>query len=645
MSNRTCLALVLLTACGGDLSSSDSGAADHGSSSRSALTHARGALRSPGDHLPPAPPSVDIGVPDVDYAEGRLLVGLDGSASPTLTLVDPAGRLVSCALIRTLSGGRAALYAVPAGVSVPEALDQLQATGQHRYVEPDYLMYGQGAVDPGRSKQWHLDEMSAESAWALATGDGVTVAVIDSGVSEDSTDGITNLLPGATCLTGTTTGCSSTTSTADDNGHGSHVAAVIGQKTNNGAGASGLAYNAKILPIRAMKEDGTGSVVGAASDLTDAVNYAVKAGARIVNMSFGSTSYSATLAEAIRAGGSDPRLFVASTGNDYGLSTTGDPMWPAALPEVLAVGATQKGGTVASYSNRGCGTDLVAPGGEGSALSAELYQKVPDALDSDYAYGTSESAAIVSATAALMWSAAPTASASQIRAALLGTASDKGTAGMDTTYGYGLVQPVSAIKAITGKSSYSTREVLCLVSVGAGRVSCDDGATSTHVSTVSTSSGLVLRLNMDGYVSVRVNGRLASASSWALELGDSSTNDGYCGDSGTTMYDAEAWILGSGYYVCDADMGGSDYEVNLPSAVTTTSDTVTLEACDGELNFISSTTGDQLDSTTAFQFGGDEKDSKGVVNDKYLYLGLNRVIRTTSRSGAGADSLTLTFQR
>ena len=140
----------------------------------------------------------------------------------------------------------------------------------------------------------------------------------------------------------------------DENGHGTLVAGIIGAQQNNGIGVSGVAPNAKILPLRAFNAFGEGED----DDVAAAIIYAVNNGAKIINMSFGDTKYSAVLKDVIDFAYSNGVILIGSSGN----ASSDLPHYPSSFSGVISVGASDQNDYVASFSNFGSNIDLVAPG-------------------------------------------------------------------------------------------------------------------------------------------------------------------------------------------------------------------------------------------------------------------------------------------
>ena len=197
----------------------------------------------------------------------------------------------------------------------------------------------------------------------------------------------------------------------DDNGHGTHVAGILGGRGNNAVGVSGACWSATIMPVRFMDAKGRGSV----SDAIAGLEYAVAEGAKIVNCSFGSASKSTALHDAVDYAQAKGALLVVAAGND-GESLESEPLYPASYTDgnILTVAATTAADALAGFSNYGSkSVDLAAPGdGIYSTFPTSTYK---------YLDGTSMAAPYVAAAAAMLRSEDPDLSYAEIRSALLAT--------------------------------------------------------------------------------------------------------------------------------------------------------------------------------------------------------------------------------
>ncbi|HET9624685.1 MAG TPA: S8 family serine peptidase [Kofleriaceae bacterium] len=210
--------------------------------------------------------------------------------------------------------------------------------------------------DPKYKFQWHLDQIGMPRAWQLADGNGVTVAVLDTGVGYEDYKNFHQLpdLKGITFVDPYDF-VANTTHANDDHGHGSHVTGTIAQVTNNGIGVAGIARNVKIMPLKVLSGSGSGSVAG----IADAIRYAADKGAKVINMSLGGAFPSTVLKKAVAYAHSKGVTVVCAAGNE----SRGRVGYPAAYPGAVAVSATQFDEATTFYSNYGKDVDIAAPGG------------------------------------------------------------------------------------------------------------------------------------------------------------------------------------------------------------------------------------------------------------------------------------------
>ncbi|WP_370356766.1 S8 family serine peptidase [Catenulispora sp. EB89] len=280
---------------------------------------------------------------------------------------------------------------------------------------------------PKAAPQWPLTYLKADQVWQHTKGAGVTVGLVDSGVSPlgDTRD---NLLPGADFSLGSdSTGIAHVDTDTDS--HGTTMAVLIAG-TGAGDGLHGLAPEAKILPVRMQQETGSDPV-----HIADAIKFAVAQHVKVINMSLG-TADTPGMAAAVKQAEAADIVVVAAAGN-YGAEHV---IIPAAYPGVVAVGAIDETGTRWSGSSYGSQVALAAPG---VGIPVEDANGVPKT-----AKGTSESSAYVTASVALVRAMHPDWTAGQTIRALLATATKAGGAtGLqrDNAYGYGIVNPLAAL--------------------------------------------------------------------------------------------------------------------------------------------------------------------------------------------------------
>ena len=235
-------------------------------------------------------------------------------------------------------------------------------------------------------RQWAMPAIDLAAAHARATGGGITVAVIDTGVQVDHPDLASHIVPGYDVLNHTTMVTDPPGGSVS--GHGTFVSGLIDL----------VAPAASIMPVRVLDASGEGQD----GDVATGIDFAVDHGANILNLSMGSYSRSATVEQAVQYAVQRGALVVASSGND----NSGTPEYPAATPGVVAVAATDDNDRKAAFSNYGRYVDVSAPG---VALSSTFD-------NGGYAEGdgTSFSAALVSGVAALAWSIHPSESAQEV---------------------------------------------------------------------------------------------------------------------------------------------------------------------------------------------------------------------------------------
>jgi serine protease len=348
---------------------------------------------------------------------------------------------------------------IPRNRSVDEMLDIYSRNPNVEYAEPNFIASAlMTPNDPYYSYQWHLDNgvyggINMESAWDIETGDpGVIVAVIDTGVAYENYGRYnrapdlanTSFVPGYDFM-------NDDSHPNDDNGHGTHVTGTIAQWTNNSLGVAGVAFNTRIMPIKVLDDDGYGTV----AVIADGIYFGADNGAHVINLSLGTIFPSLTLENAVAYAYNKDVTIVCAAGNEYPWNF---PVYPAAYDAYcIAVGATRYDETRAYYSNTGSYIDIAAPGGDldwdqnydgyGDGVLQQTFN--PNTKNpSDFGYwffqGTSMASPHAAGVAALLISHGVTGP-DNVRVALQETAEDKGPAGWDPEYGWGIVDAHAAL--------------------------------------------------------------------------------------------------------------------------------------------------------------------------------------------------------
>jgi len=330
---------------------------------------------------------------------------------------------------------------------------------------------------------WGLQSISAESAWDTSQGDGVLVAVVDTGLDYNHEDIAGNvwLNDGETGLDGngndkrsngidddsngliddwhgwdfvTLDGTPADNDPMDNHGHGTHVSGTIAAMGNNGLGVIGVAPHAKIIAIKGLDSTGSGSI----EDLSSAIIYAADKGASVINLSWGGSGPTPqTLIDAISyAHNVKGAVVVAAAGNsNFDVGTQVNGFYPACIRDVITVAAVNHLDAKASFSNFGAKIDVTAPGGGDTGAGIQPDRSILSLLSSQAGSvmtgsgqlivgtkylrqsGTSMASPHVAGVAALIRAQHPEFSNEQVRQVLRESADDIGTPGFDTQFGFG----------------------------------------------------------------------------------------------------------------------------------------------------------------------------------------------------------------
>lgn len=312
---------------------------------------------------------------------------------------------------------------------------------------------GSGAAnDPLFASQWGLDQINAPEAWARgATGTGTVIAVVDTGVDLEHPDLRSKLVPGFDFVAGKK---DCPPGPQDENGHGTHVAGIAAAVTDNGIGVAGTAPDARIMPIRVLDAEGSGSL----DDVAAGIRYAADHGADVINLSLGElpivgqlTALNQDIEDAVQHAWSKGSLVVAAAGNEsYPLCS-----YPAFANHAVCVGATDSRGLPSYYSNFPNNQQTMgvrAPGGVGSVFCehdediwstlwpGSDYDSCGDIAGYETLAGTSMASPFVAGLAAMLYGQG--LSNAEIVERLKQTSSNGGV--YDPVYGYGIVDADAA---------------------------------------------------------------------------------------------------------------------------------------------------------------------------------------------------------
>lgn len=346
--------------------------------------------------------------------------GGPGSVPVVVTSLDPAGRPeVQSILAANVDQARHEVEAISS---------ESVAKGQQVVsVEPESELHTVGSAvtnDPYRASQWSLTQLDFESTWSTSDGTGVCVGVVDSGIALNHPD-----LSGKVAASADWTG----EGVSSYGNHATHVAGIIAAKPNNSQGIVGAAPGVSLLNAKALSAAlGEGTTSGVAQ----AIVWAVDNGAGVINASIGGNSGSSALLQAINYAQAHDVVIIASGGND-GLKGNSS-SWPASYEWPIATASITDTGALSPFSTQASYIDIAAPGSSIlSTLTSSRY---------GYMSGTSMAAPHVAALAALARAAHPSESATQIRSRIENTATDSGSAGWDSSFGWGVISPSAAVR-------------------------------------------------------------------------------------------------------------------------------------------------------------------------------------------------------
>lgn len=320
-------------------------------------------------------------------------------------------------------------------------LAELSHDGRIEHVEPlARVRMSFTPNDPLFKEQWHMTRIGAPRAWDFASGRGVTVAVVDTGIACETHGPFNKLkdLLQTDCVGGWNL-VANNEHANDDQGHGSHVAGTIAQSTDNGFGAVGVAFNARLMPVKVLNEDGWGTT----ADVADGIRWAADHGADVINLSLGGPRNAKILEDAVKHALSKGSVVVAAAGNSGG--SVG---YPGATEGVIGVSASDPDDKLAKFSSRGPGVDIAAPGV--NVTQQTICKKGRDGCETFPAYnGTSMASPHVAGAAALVVSLGVTDPAA-VEGALKASARVVDTSeNGKKLFGAGILQASDAVQRVT----------------------------------------------------------------------------------------------------------------------------------------------------------------------------------------------------
>ena len=316
-------------------------------------------------------------------ASGRLMVGFKKSVSTDRQqrlLAGLGGRISQ--RFKSIRGGRLVVVRPRSGRATGALRKRLARSSEVAYAEPDFFLFSSADKtpdDPFYALQYALidspddHDIDAPTAWGTRSS-CAKVAILDTGIDTDHPDLKSNVYKsedkpnngkdddkngyvddtyGLNVIKGKGSG-------EDDNGHGTHVSGIVAGRGNNDVGVSGTCWSSKLLAVKFMNSKGKGST----SDAIAGIDYAVKQGFKIINCSFGSSSKSSSLHDAVDYAQNHNTLLVVAAGND-GENIDKHPLYPASYTDsnILAVAASTSEDGLADFSNFGStAVDVAAPG-------------------------------------------------------------------------------------------------------------------------------------------------------------------------------------------------------------------------------------------------------------------------------------------
>jgi thermitase len=359
--------------------------------------------------------------------------------------------------LRTVPAIGVEVLRVPPGLTVEQAVSRFNHLPEVQYAEPNYILHIAQVSDLGLDNQWAPQKVEAPAAWSVTTGNpAVTIAVVDTGVDYRHSELAPNIWVNSDEIPGNGVDDdhngyiddirgwdfqNNDADPLDDHMHGTHVAGIAAARDNGSpAGMVGICPDCTIMPVKVLSASGSGSEDVVASGII----YAADNGARVINLSLGSSTGTSTMESATNYAWSKGAVVVAAAGND-GIEEL---FYPAAYPDAVAVASTNADDGRSCFSNWGSDyVDVAAPG-------ELIYSTTPLNASGNDTYGTFSGTSMatphVSGLAGLLFSQVSSRSNSEVRALIESTAVDLGPLGMDPYFGGG---QINARRAVQGDTS------------------------------------------------------------------------------------------------------------------------------------------------------------------------------------------------
>ncbi len=320
---------------------------------------------------------------------------------------------------------------VPKGKTVLEMVEIYKKNPNIEFAEPNYILESTAAPNDPYYKNWQggLTRLEAAKAWDIHMGSSaITIAVLDTGVKLDHEDLKEKIMKGYDFV-------NNDGDPNDDHGHGTRVAGILGASTNNNIGIAGVAWLNPIMPVKVLGADGSGSH----SNIAKGIIYAADHGARVINMSLGGSTGSATLKNAVDYAYGKKVVLVAAAGNSNSAV-----FYPAAYNNVIAVAAVDNNDLKANYSCYGPEISVTAPGTVMSTVRGGGYGS---------GSGTSFAAPFVSGLAGLILSVDSQLQPDEVEVAIEKGAQDIGEVGKDHYYGWGIINLHNSLSFLRGPAA------------------------------------------------------------------------------------------------------------------------------------------------------------------------------------------------